>query len=93
MNSLQPPREKIPWFPTVDARRCTGCRTCVDFCPHGVYGWDAERNAAVVEKPYSCIVGCSGCLDKCAAGAIAFPEWAVIRAVIDGLRREGRGGG
>jgi len=26
------PREQIPWHPEIDASKCTGCRTCFEFC-------------------------------------------------------------
>jgi NAD-dependent dihydropyrimidine dehydrogenase PreA subunit len=66
------PREKIPWYPTIDEQLCTNCGVCVDFCTHGVYAVEDIRT--VVTAPYSCIVGCSGCESQCAAGAIKFPE-------------------
>ena len=81
------PREDIPWFPSVDAALCTGCRACFEFCVHGVYDWDAERSAAVVARPYQCVVGCSGCQDKCGAGAISFPELEDIAALLRRLRQ------
>ncbi len=83
------PREKIPWFPTVDPELCTGCRVCFEFCHQGVYDWDAERPAAVVARPYQCVVGCSGCQDKCAAGAITFPDLEEIAALLRRMRRGG----
>ena len=33
-------REEIPWYPTIDPDRCTGCRTCVDFCRNDVLEFD-----------------------------------------------------
>ena len=81
------PREDIPWFPTVDAALCTGCRICFDFCHQGVYDWDDARSAAVAARPYQCIVGCSGCRDKCGAGAISFPELEEIAALLRRLRQ------
>jgi NAD-dependent dihydropyrimidine dehydrogenase PreA subunit len=81
-------REKIPWFPTVDPGRCTGCRVCLDFCSYGVYGWDEELGIAAVRRPYECIVGCNGCEDRCPAGAITFPDPVAVRAVIRKLKEE-----
>jgi NAD-dependent dihydropyrimidine dehydrogenase PreA subunit len=80
-------REDIPWFPTVDAALCTGCRVCFEYCVHGVYEWDAGRNAAVVARPFQCVVGCSGCQEKCAAGAISFPELEEIAVLLRRLRQ------
>jgi len=51
MTAKRVPREKIPWFPTVDPERCTGCRICFEFCQHGVYAWDDEKNIAAVSHP------------------------------------------
>ena len=62
------PREQIPWYPTIDVEKCTGCRTCFEFCSHGTYGWDDSAEKPVVENPFNCVVGCSGC-------APAVPEW------------------
>ena len=31
------PREKIPWFPTIDYEKCTSCMECDTFCPHRVF--------------------------------------------------------
>lgn len=34
------PREEIPWFPTIDAEKCIGCRECVAICKNGVLAFD-----------------------------------------------------
>ena len=31
------PRDKIPWFPTIDYDKCTYCMDCDEFCPHHVF--------------------------------------------------------
>ncbi len=72
-------REEIPWFPTVDYDMCTGCRTCFDFCPHGVYSWDEEESRPVVTHPYECIVGCTGCYPQCPNEAISFPPLSILK--------------
>lgn len=82
------PRERIPWFPTIDADKCVGCFECVDFCRHGVYEADGEENRARVARPYECMVYCAKCRDRCDAGAISFPEREAIDAVIAHLRLE-----
>ena len=82
------PREKIPWFPKIDANRCTGCRACPDFCPHGVYLWDEEKSLVRVERPYECVVGCNNCLGLCGPGAISFPDLEAITEIIRKLREE-----
>lgn len=66
------PREEIPWNPTIDLEKCTGCGTCVDFCHHAVYALEGDK--AKVSDPLGCVVGCTGCLTKCPTGAISFPD-------------------
>ena len=82
------PREKIPWFPTIGAGACTGCRVCLEFCQHGVFAWDAQDHVVRVEAPFHCLVGCNGCEDKCAAGAITFPDQETISDLIKKIRAE-----
>ena len=81
------PREEIPWFPAVEGDQCTGCRGCFEYCVHGVYEWDVERKIPIVARPYQCVVGCSGCRDQCAAGAVSFPELEEIAALLRRLRQ------
>jgi NAD-dependent dihydropyrimidine dehydrogenase PreA subunit len=80
------PREEIPWFPTIDAEKCTGCGTCADFCQHGVYELDGEK--AKLSNKFGCIVGCTGCLSKCPEGAISFPDQKEFVEVLRRIRAE-----
>lgn len=80
------PREEIPWFPTINADLCDGCRTCLEFCPHGVYSGDPNPMTVGVEHPYQCVVGCSNCRDLCPRKAIAFPDLEAIAGLIRELR-------
>jgi len=73
------PRELIPWNPTVNHEKCIGCRTCFEFCSHGVYSWDEEAGKLVVSNPTNCVVGCSGCRSQCPAEAISFPPLSILR--------------
>lgn len=73
------PREQIPWYPTVDAGKCIGCRTCFEFCSHGVYEWSHETGKPVVKNPYNCVVGCSSCAARCPAEAIVFPQLSILK--------------
>jgi NAD-dependent dihydropyrimidine dehydrogenase PreA subunit len=82
------PREKIPWFPTIDEEMCNGCRVCFQFCQHGVYTWDEKNNIVKVHGPVNCVVGCNGCESLCAVGAISFPDLDSIQDVIRKLREE-----
>jgi formate hydrogenlyase subunit 6/NADH:ubiquinone oxidoreductase subunit I len=31
------PRDKIPWYPTIDYKKCINCGKCEDYCIEGVY--------------------------------------------------------
>jgi NAD-dependent dihydropyrimidine dehydrogenase PreA subunit len=88
MRAKNVPREKVPWHPTVDAGKCTGCRVCFEFCQHGVYAWDDRNDIAVVQRLFNCLVGCNGCEGQCPAGAISFPDVDEIAATIRKLREE-----
>jgi NAD-dependent dihydropyrimidine dehydrogenase PreA subunit len=68
------PREEIPWYPTIDPDRCTGCRTCVDFCRNDVLDFDDDVGKSRVKNPCNCVVECSTCAKLCPEGAISFPE-------------------
>ena len=46
------PRERIPWYPTVDLEKCAGCRACFEFCSHGVYAWNNKTGKPVVAEPF-----------------------------------------
>ncbi len=79
------PREEIPWFPTIDRERCTNCGVCVDFCKRGVY---TTSKFPMVTNPYRCIVSCTGCKDRCDAGAISFPSLVELRETMKQLRKK-----
>lgn len=68
------PREKIPWYPTIDAEKCSGCRTCIEFCRNDVLEFDAEQQKARVRSPFNCVVECSTCGRLCPSEAISFPD-------------------
>jgi len=68
------PREKIPWFPTIDFDKCIGCKECFNFCRNNVYEWDEENNRPKIVRPYNCVVGCSACANLCNGEAIKFPS-------------------
>lgn len=68
------PREKIPWFPKIDEKKCTGCGTCIEFCKNGVLDFDPEARKARVRSPFDCVVECSTCGRLCPAEAISFPD-------------------
>jgi NAD-dependent dihydropyrimidine dehydrogenase PreA subunit len=85
---MQPiPREKIPWFPKIDYKKCTGCMTCFNFCKNQVYKWvNNDRPHPEVANPYNCVLGCSACAQLCPAGAISFPSVEEMRKTMRELR-------
>jgi NAD-dependent dihydropyrimidine dehydrogenase PreA subunit len=55
----------------LDARRCNGCRMCIEVCPHAVFAIE-EKRARVVDP--------DGCME-CGACALNCPEQALaVRA-------------
>jgi NAD-dependent dihydropyrimidine dehydrogenase PreA subunit len=82
------PREKIPWYPIINAGKCIGCRTCVDFCKNGVLAFDEATRKAEVHAPYNCVVECSTCGRLCPVGAISFPDEQEFSALIRRLLAE-----
>lgn len=70
------PRAEIPWYPTVDSDACIGCSLCYVSCGRGVYA--IEEHQAIVQNPYSCMVGCSTCATVCPVEAITFPSRDII---------------
>ncbi|MCD6386053.1 ferredoxin family protein [Candidatus Sumerlaeota bacterium] len=58
------------WYPIIDEEKCTGCLSCVEFCPHGVL---AEKDGtAVVVAPEKCVDFCRGCQKVCEFNAITY---------------------
>jgi NAD-dependent dihydropyrimidine dehydrogenase PreA subunit len=51
-----------------DAEKCTGCRRCVEVCPHGVFEMQNKR-AALVDR--GACIECGACKLNCAWGAIS----------------------
>ena len=70
------PREKVEWFPTIDAAKCVKCGMCMN-CGKNVFDW--TENGAVVARPYSCSVGCTSCSHLCLGEAITFPDLEGLR--------------
>jgi len=76
------PREEIDWRPVVDEGLCNGCGVCVTGCGRGVFGYDYEREKAVVVEPLHCMVGCVTCANVCPEGAVSFPSLAGLRQLM-----------
>ncbi len=58
------------WYPVVDYENCTGCLTCVEFCPHGVF--EVENDKPKVVRPKNCVEFCRGCQKICDQEAISY---------------------
>jgi NAD-dependent dihydropyrimidine dehydrogenase PreA subunit len=76
------PREDIPWFPTIDAEKCTNCGACLDFCANDVFA--LGETSTRVANPLNCVVGCSSCTRICPADAVSFPDQ---KEFVETLRR------
>jgi len=66
----------VPWYPTIDRSRCTGCGTCEDYCLFSVYTLARQRPAnerVRVSAPLNCKTGCPACARLCPTGALIFP--------------------
>lgn len=82
------PREKIPWFPTIDYRKCDFCMECDKFCPHKVFERQEGEKKLVVKTPNNCVVFCRACAKTCEPDAISFPDKQEITALIKEIRKE-----
>ncbi len=56
----------------IDLDSCTGCGTCVDSCPVGIYSMEADK-AKVTGDISECVV-CRACENSCPASAITVTE-------------------
>jgi NAD-dependent dihydropyrimidine dehydrogenase PreA subunit len=86
------PREKIPWFPTIDYSKCDFCMECDKFCPHRVYERREGDPKLVVANPTNCVVFCRACAKTCGPDALSFPNKQEIIEPIKRLREEGSNG-
>ena len=83
------PRNKIPWWPTIDYSKCDFCMECDKFCPHEVYEkTDDDVRKLFVKNRYNCVVFCRACAKTCALDALTFPDKKEISQLIKKLRSE-----
>lgn len=82
------PRDKIPWFPTIDYQKCISCGKCEDYCKLGVYELKEHdgKKKSVVRNPNSCVVLCTGCDGICPTAAIKHQSKKETCAIIKALR-------
>lgn len=94
MANLKVPRQKIPWFPTVNYDACTHCQECTNFCKNNVFDWNEALGVPDVNRPYNCVVGCDACAKICPSEAISFPPMeefkATLRKLITEANREAK---
>lgn len=84
------PRERIAWFPTIDAARCQPARcelNCISWCQEGVYA-QQEDGTVIVARPYACNVGDVSCSFQCPFDAINFPNKRALRQMLKAARAE-----
>ena len=86
------PRERIPWYPTIDYSKCDFCMECDKFCPHQVYARREGEVKLVVAHPTNCVVFCRACAKTCGPDALSFPNKQEIIELIKRLREEGSNG-
>jgi NAD-dependent dihydropyrimidine dehydrogenase PreA subunit len=82
-------RDNIPWWPTIDYKKCNFCMECDKFCPHNVYErLEDGDEKLIVKNPYNCVVFCRACSKACALDALSFPDKQEITKLIKKLRSE-----
>ena len=83
------PRNKIPWGPKIDYKKCTSCGKCVDFCHAHVFVFEEKdgKKRSIVKNPNNCIVFCRGCETVCPAGAITHPSEKKTQKIIEKLQK------
>jgi NAD-dependent dihydropyrimidine dehydrogenase PreA subunit len=88
MANLKVPREKIPWFPTINYDACIHDRECVDFCKNNVFDYNEALGVPEVNRPDNCVVGCDACAKICPSEAISFPPLEEFKATLRKLIAE-----
>ena len=84
------PRSKIPWYPTIDYKKCVSCGKCVEYCTLGTFEFEVKEGMKkpYVKNPNNCVVLCTGCDSLCPAGAIKHQSKQKTRNVIKELRKK-----
>lgn len=55
--------------PVIDAKKCAGCKACIEACPMEVLVFDEEKKIAKHDSSKECI-GCRACEAQCEHDAI-----------------------
>ena len=69
-----------------EAGKCTGCRRCVEVCPHAVFSMNGKR--AVLQDRDACME-CGACQLNCSAGAIEVQAGVGCAAAVIGGKIRG----
>ena len=68
---------------TLDHQRCSGCRTCLIVCPHGVFGIGDDKRAYLADR--GACMECGACALNCPSNAISVtPGVGCASAIIHG---------
>jgi NAD-dependent dihydropyrimidine dehydrogenase PreA subunit len=69
----------------LDQGRCSGCRQCIEVCPHAVFAMDGGKSQ-IVDR--GACMECGACARNCASGAIAVKAGVgCAAAIIGGMLR------
>lgn len=68
----------------LDQKACTGCRMCLEVCPHNVF--DFTKGKAYIARRQNCME-CGACSLNCAASAIKVDSgvgcaWAILSSYL-----------
>ena len=88
MSRLRSPRERFPWFPTLNRRGCLRDLECLNFCPADVFDWDPATGEPIVARPFDCIPGCRSCAENCKRNRILLPGKKEVKAALKRIRSE-----
>jgi NAD-dependent dihydropyrimidine dehydrogenase PreA subunit len=71
----------------LDAAKCTGCRTCTQVCPHGVFAMENKR-ARIADR--DACMECGACARNCPENAVSVRSGVgCAAAIITGYWRGG----